>query len=350
MFCLYLAEKLVTLVSKILLERAKMNKDKNGKVILFPRVKERLVEEGLEALQAKRYEEALYFFSEAEQLGERRFSVQLSMAVCHYELGNFHEAERRLRVLLQENEGNTDLLQMYLSILMQTQRYEQAETVIRDALRHHPLPASLRENLLNLFHFVQKMNKRPLPSAEPAKVERLLKSNDITKHMQVIRQLEKEDIAPVLPLLKQYLINETNSPIVKTMLLRLLTLKNIEDAVTVEKFGKRIEVIPAMLNEQAETAFAAKLLERLEHCLASENPSLYDVAAEIWLRYTYVLYPFSPEPAASQAWMAALHFVACQFQGARVAMEKIAARYGVSVGEIAPLCDKLRSIENFSCF
>ncbi|KYD15235.1 hypothetical protein B4119_3010 [Parageobacillus caldoxylosilyticus] len=350
MFCLYLAGKLVTLVSKILLERAKMNKDKNGKVILFPRVKERLVEEGLEALQAKRYEEALYFFSEAEQLGERRFSVQLSIAVCHYELGNFHEAERRLRVLLQENEGNMDLLQMYLSILMQTHRYEQAETVIRDALRHHPLPASLRENLLNLFRFVQKMNKRPLPPAEQAKVQRLLESSDITEHMHVIRQLEKEDIVPVLPQLKQYLVNETNSPIVKTMLLRLLTLKKIDDVVIVEKFGKRIEVTPALLNEQAETAFAAELLERLEHCLASENPGLYDVAAEIWLRYTYVLYPFSPEPAASKAWMAALHFVACQFQGVPAAMEKIAARYGVSGEEIAPLCDKLCEIENFSYF
>jgi tetratricopeptide (TPR) repeat protein len=350
MFCLYLAGKLVTLVSKILLERARMNRDKKGKVILFPRVKERLVEEGLEALEEKRYEEALYFFSEAEQLGERRFSVQLSMALCHYELGNFHEAERRLRVLLQENEGNTDLLQMYLSILMQTQRYEQAEAVIRDALRHHPLPTSFRENLLHLFRFVQKMNKRPLPPAEQEKVQRLFESNDIAEHMHVIKQLEKEDIAPVLPLLKQYLINETNSPIVKTMLLRLLTLKNIDDVVTVEKFGKRIEVIPAMLNEQAETAFAAELLERLERCLANENPSLYDVAAEIWLRYTYVLYPFSPEPAASHAWMAALHFVACQFQGAPVTMEKIAARYGVSVEEIAALCDKLCDIENFSYF
>jgi Tfp pilus assembly protein PilF len=350
MFRLYLAEKLVTLVSKILLERAKMNMDKNGKVILFPRVKERLVEEGLEALQAKRYEEALYFFGEAEQLGERSFSVQLSMAVCHYELGNFYEAERRLRVLLQENEGNTDLLQMYLAILMQTHRYEQAEMVIRDALRHHPLPASLRENLLNLFRFVQKMNNPPLPPAKQENVQRLLESSDTTEHMRVIKQLEKEDIAPVLPLLKQYLNNETNSPVIKTMLLRLLTLKKIDDVVTVEKFGQRIEVIPAMLNEQAETAFAAELLERLEHCLASENPSLYDVAAEIWLRYTYVLYPFSPEPASVQAWMAALHYLARQFQGEAVAMEKMADRYGVSEAEIAPLCDKLCDIENFSCF
>lgn len=49
------------------------------------------------------------------------------------------------------------------------------------------------------------MNARTLPPAEWKRVRRLLESGDIAEQLQLIKQLEKEDIEPVLPLLKQYL-------------------------------------------------------------------------------------------------------------------------------------------------
>jgi tetratricopeptide (TPR) repeat protein len=322
---------------------------KNKKIILFPRVKERLIEQGMKSLQTKRYDEALRFFYEAEQLGENSFHVKLSIAVCHCELGDFFEAERRLHMLLQEHSEDIELLQMYVSILMQMQRYEQAEIVIRDALHRYHLSHSMREHLLRLLHFSQKMNNHTLPLAEQDSIQQLFASNDITEHMKVIKQLESEDIVPVLSILKQYLMSESTNPITKTMILRLLTLKNVSDAVTVEKFGETMEVIPAKLNEQAQTAFALNVLKQLENTLASENPSLYEVAVDIWLRYTYVLYPFSPEPVLCEEWVAALHFVACQFQGIPTTLEKIARMYHVHAENIDVLCKKLYEVEKFSC-
>jgi tetratricopeptide (TPR) repeat protein len=334
---------------KILLGRANMER-KNKKIILFPRVKERLVEEGMEALQAKRYDEALHFFHEAEQLGENSFHVALSIAVCHCELGDFLEAERRLRMLLQEHRDDIELLQMYVSILMQMQRYEQAEMVIRDALHRYHLSPSMREHLVRLLHFNQKMGKHTMPPAEQDSIQQLFASDDITEHMKVIKQLENKDIAPVLSILKQYLMSESKNPITKTMILRLLTLKNVADVVTIEKFGERMEVIPANLNEQAQTAFALHVLQQLENTLASENPSLYEVAVDIWLRYTYILYPFSPKPATCEEWIAALHFIACQFQGIPAALEKIARMYHVHAENMDFLCKKLYEVEKFSYF
>ena len=87
---------------------------KNEKIILFPYAKERLVEEGIKALQAKRYHEALHFFHEAERLGEDSFHVKLSIVVCFCELGEFSEAERRCQMLLQENAEDVNLLQIYI--------------------------------------------------------------------------------------------------------------------------------------------------------------------------------------------------------------------------------------------
>lgn len=329
--------------------RANMER-KNDKIILFPHTKERLVEEGIKALQAKRYQEALRFFYKAEQLGEHRFHVKLSIVVCFCELGEFSEAERRCRMLLQENEEDAEILQMYLSILMQLRRYEQAETVIRQALHRRSLPAAVREHLLRLLHFSRQMAERRLPSAEQDGVQQLLSSSDITEHMRVIKQLENEDITPILFILKQYLLDKENNPITKTMVLRLLTLKNVSDVVTVEKFGQTMDVIPAKLNERSQTTFALNVLQQLENKLASKNPSLYEVAVDIWLRYTYMLYPFSPAPALLDEWMAALHLAACQFQGMPATAEKIARMYHVQAQDIDFLCQKLCEAEEISYF
>ncbi|ABO67928.1 MULTISPECIES: tetratricopeptide repeat protein [Geobacillus] len=325
-----------------------MGNGKKGKIIMFPQTKERLIEAAFTALEAKQYKEALRFLRAAEQLGDGSFPIRLGLAVCCYELGDYDEAEWRLAALLDEQPNNGELLQMYVALLLQTNRYREAETFIRSALRRQTLPVSLREQLRQLLRFSEKMNVRPLPPAEWKRVKRLLESEDIAEQMQLIKQLEKEDIAPVLSLLSQYLSEPKKSPIAKTMLLRLLTVKQIDETVTVEKFGQRIDVVPSALNEQAETEFASTLLRLLEQRLTAESPSLYETAAEIWLRYAYILYPFPPEPADADVWLAALHWMASRLQGMDADMSMLAARYGVAVEEMAKLCKKLNEIEKLS--
>lgn len=172
---------------------------------MFPQTKERLIEAAFTALEAKQYKEALRFLRAAEQLGDGSFPIRLGLAVCCYELGDYDEAEWRLAALLDEQPNNGELLQMYVALLLQTNRYREAETFIRSALRRQTLPVSLREQLRQLLRFSEKMNVRPLPPAEWKRVKRLLESEDIAEQMQLIKQLEKEDIAPVLSLLSQYL-------------------------------------------------------------------------------------------------------------------------------------------------
>ncbi|WJP99721.1 tetratricopeptide repeat protein [Geobacillus stearothermophilus] len=327
-----------------------MGSEKKGKIIMFPQTKERLIEEAFMALEAKRYKEAFRFLRAAEQLGDSSFPVRLGLAVCCYELGEHDEAEWRLAALLEEQPDNSELLQMYIALLLQTNRYSEAEAAIRAALQRPSLSVSLRGQLRQLLRFSEKMSARPLPPAEWKQAKRLLESGDIAEQMQLIKQLEKEEISPVLPLLKQYLREPDKSPMAKTMLLRLLTVKRVDEAVTVEKFGRRIDVVPSALNEQTETEFASMLLRLLEQRLSADSPSLYEAAAEIWLRYAYILYPFPPEPDNAETWMAALHWMASRFQGIDVETNDVAARYGVTEAEMAELCKKLHEVEKLSFF
>jgi tetratricopeptide (TPR) repeat protein len=324
---------------------------KKGKIIRFPKVRERLIEKGLEALQAKQYKEALRFFYEADEIEPNDPEVELSIIVCLFELGEWEEAKERCQHMLQEGRGDDiQLLQIYLSILIHLQQYRQVEATIRVALQERRLPPAIREHFIRLLHFSQKMSEQPLPLSEHEDIHLLTESENVADHMKVIKQLEHEDITPVLPILKQYLVNEKNNPMTKTMILRLLTLKKVSDFVTIKKFGDTMTVAPASLDEQAQTKFAADVLHLLERNIANKNPSLYEVAADIWLRYTYVLYPFLPNNMSCEQWAAAAHITACQFQGGRVNREEIEYLYDVRMEEIDHLCRKLHEIGKISYF
>lgn len=325
-----------------------MNMKKNN-IIPFPNLRERLLEKGLEALQEKQYEKALRFFYEADELKPNGPEIELSVVVCLFDLGEWEEAKKRCQRLLQEQkEYDIQILQIYLSILIHLQQYAEAEAIIQTFLQKRHLSPSIREHFVQLLQFSQKMSQRPLPAFDDQKIRRLLESNNVADQLQAIKQLEHEPIIPFLPLVKQYLANVDNHPTVKTMLLRLLTAQQINEPITVCKFGNTMTVIPAELDESTETAFAANVLKQLERILANDNPSLCETASHIWLRYVYVLYPFNPFPVCCEKWTAALHVASCRLQGLKVQNEEIVERYGVSVKEVEPLCKKLYEIEKIS--
>ncbi|MCZ0754789.1 tetratricopeptide repeat protein [Anoxybacillus sp. J5B_2022] len=320
---------------------------KKNNIVPFPNLRERLLEKGWEALQAKQYKTALHFFSEANEL-KNDPGVELSIVVCLFELGEWEEAKDRCRRLLEKKKDDMQLLQMYLSILIQLQQYDEMETMIRQAVSNRLLAPATRDHLLQLLQFIEKMRHRSQPAFDDKDIRRLLESKRLDDQLQAIHQLEHEAIAPFLPMIQSYLLKEDNHPMAKTMLLRLLTVQRVNEPMAICKFGQTITVIPAHLDEAAKTEFATSVLKLLDRTLTDDNPSLYEIASHLWYRYVYALYPFSPLPACVERWAAALHISACELQGIEEQNEEIAERYGVTVSEIAPLCKKLYEIEKIS--
>jgi tetratricopeptide (TPR) repeat protein len=329
---------------------------KKGKIIHFPKLKERLVEKGLEQLQAKKYKEALSLLQKAYELDFTDADVELGIVLCLLELGETEQAKERCYKMLQEGKGDYfQILQIYLTILIHLQQYDEVMTTIQAVFEESDhIDVTLRQHLMNLLHFSIKMSKQPsidMEREEATKlVQRLQQSNHITEHINIIKQLEKEDIDSALPMLKQYLANEKNSPFTKTMILQLLIAKRIAERIVVKKFGDTLTVIPSELNENIQSNFAIEVLRILENKLGTESPSLYSLAENIWLRYLYILYPFLPESGESSQWAAALHMAACEYQGLNINKENVAKLYGVSYEQIEPLCQSILEIEEISIF
>lgn len=78
---------------------------KKNNIVPFPNLRERLLEKGWEALQAKQYKTALHFFSEANEL-KNDPGVELSIVVCLFELGEWEEAKDRCRRLLEKKKDS----------------------------------------------------------------------------------------------------------------------------------------------------------------------------------------------------------------------------------------------------
>jgi tetratricopeptide (TPR) repeat protein len=320
-----------------------------GNIIPFPNLRKRLLEKGLEALQAKQCEKALRFFYEAEQLEPLAPEIELSVVICLFETGNWEEAKERCQRLLEQQAiDDAELFPIYVAILIQLQQYEQAEAIIEKALQRRYLPLTIREHFMQLLQFSRKMNASSSSAFYNEEIRQWLESEQAADQLKAIQQLQKGDRYLTLSLLKPYLKKESSHPMVKTMALRLLTKHRIEEPIEIVKFKTSMTVVPAELDEAAETKFAADVLQVLERELGNDNPSLQEMAAHIWLRYVYMLYPFSPEPPSREAWAAALHVTVCRLHAIEAAECEIAERYGARVQEVEELCKKLHEIEEIS--
>ncbi|KXG11510.1 tetratricopeptide repeat protein [Anoxybacillus rupiensis] len=320
-----------------------------GNIIPFPNLRKRLLEKGLEALKEEKYQDALYFLTEAQKLGTKESEVELSIILCLFEMGEWEEAKQRCQHLLWKKQEVTDieLLQLYLSILIHLEQYAEADEMLETALQDKKLHPHEREQLLQLLRFSRKM-RSSFSASSNEEIEQLLQSKRIEDQLKAIQRLENEHIVPLLPMLKQYLANEDNHPMAKTMLLRLLTAKKVSEELVIHKFGKIMTIIPEQLNEAIETQFATDILQKLERTLGSDSPSLYETASHIWMRYIYTLYPFAPLPVSEETWIAALHLSACRLQGIEMTITEIAERYHVCEQEVTQLCEKLYEIEEIS--
>lgn len=69
-------------------------KKANGKIIPFPRLKERLIEEGMNALHNKQFEQALDLFLEARSWNSNHPDIEIGIALCLMELGEYQEAKQ----------------------------------------------------------------------------------------------------------------------------------------------------------------------------------------------------------------------------------------------------------------
>ncbi|MGE6629047.1 DNA damage checkpoint antagonist DdcA [Bacillus sp. NPDC077027] len=329
---------------------------KKDNVILFPGLKERLIEKGMTALKDKQYQEALHLFSEAKSFDEDEESdIHLGMAICFLELGELQEAKRVCEKMLNEGYGHYfTVLQVYMTILIQLKEYEEVKQTIEAVLEENHLPPESAEHFYKLLEFSRKMIESPEEIVEDFEgennewnAEEILTKTDQQVHF--IHSLKDRNITPHIGLLNTILQKPNANPVVKSLILQLLSDHEYAKPVHIIKFGDSLTLVPSEAVKPEKMPLLQQVLRILDDTLGNENPTLYQRVEELWRRHLFVLYPFLPKYTDPSLWAAALHKVGYEMHGIEIEMNELHILYEFKERELKEACTMLKDIEEISC-
>lgn len=333
---------------------------KQDKIIPFPKLKERLMEKGLEALSNKKFSEALTLLKQAGELEKGNHEIELGIVICLFELGELEQAKENCLVMLKEDVGDYfHVLQIYVTILIQLGQYDEVKTTIQAVLDEDVAPPEYLDNLAQLL----ELSKRMI-DGDRAEIEAEHSNEDVKDQLQkvlyneemignqiaTIQSLKEQNIRKYLDFLVPFLAIPEKHPVVKTIIIQLLVSNQVDLEIEVEKFGETIQVNPVELVDPSMSPFTIQVLSILEEQLQNENPTLYETAKEIWLQHLFVLYPFTLEEEEPAMYAATLHLYSAELHGMEIENRTLEQIYGVSLFELKHTLEKIEMVERFSYF
>ncbi|MFG6493969.1 hypothetical protein P8610_01295 [Fictibacillus sp. UD] len=292
------------------------DKSNKNKIIRFPNLNGRLLEKGMDSLKNKKYDEALSCFEQLLHSDPMHSQGNLGLVLSLVELGRLHEAKMRCDRMLKEGIGEYyDVLQIYLSILVQLSEYITVVSVIEAVLEEQKIPADKAETFYQLLQFSRKVieqegvpevKKDPEPTVNPnpdfQALKEMLSSERADSQWIAVQQLKRLGPEMTVPMFESFLVDEKKHPAVKSLILQYLKENQINKTVKVEKYGQTDEIDIAKLPELNEHPFYKEVKTLIQDELEQENPSLLDIALAVWKDYTLALYPFSPKPENKLLW------------------------------------------------
>jgi tetratricopeptide (TPR) repeat protein len=328
-----------------------MNK-KQDTVVLFPNLLHRLQQKGFEALHEKRFAEALQCFDQLAEHGLQEERTELAAIVCLMELNELQEAKKRCELLFQHSrQVNYDVIEMYITILIQLHNYEELEETIQSVLESQKLADEQKEKLLSLLSFAKKMNVKEESHAisEYEELAPVFEGQNLTLQLQAIKQIKEHGSVRPFPFLLAFLRDETKHPFVKSLIISLFIEAGIEKEMEIEKFGKRMTINPSALEDVRKWGFSNHVISIFEQHIANENPTLFEAMKEHWYQISYIFYPFVPKPSDEAVWAAVLHKAGWERFIGEMPDQEIERIYNVEKEEVLEAYGVFLHIEKEGC-
>ncbi|SDN57761.1 hypothetical protein [Alkalicoccus daliensis] len=330
------------------------NQKREDNVVLFPGLIPRLVERGMTALKEKRYYDALSCFQQTTDLEEGHPQARYGLVITNIELNRLSQAKEHCKSMLEEGIGEYyEILQVYISILVQLGHYEEVVTMLEGVIEEEKMPADKAESFYQLLQFARQMSgdsgeveeelEEPVFAPPAEELLHQLEKGDVDQQLGAIQQLSKYDINNVKETYRKFLADEEQNPVLKSYILQLLKELGCEDTFEVHKFNEKYEVHIASLEEVFHERFGRAVFERLEDELAQENPTMLSMIGQMWWHFLFAIYPKSPQPRDVNVWACALHRTGRHMLGETA--EDVTKLYEVELQEVEEAEKLLQEME-----
>lgn len=266
-------------------------------VIIFPGIYERFVREGERYLSEQQYEKAVQAFEGAIQLEPASEQFLFSYALALYETKDFKRAKEI--VLLALKSGNGDhmvVMELYLTILIHLEEYEEVEMSTQALIEEGLVPP----NMLSKFIYLRDLNRRlsiRYGEEEPAEMEPLFtlesfKEKDLFFQQQFLTSLEGVKLRKSIGLLEEIVESVDVPPSIITFSLMLLKEVGYDQLVTVQKYGQTRKVIPKEIVLPGQDLKSQAVLDEVAKRLEKDPSKLQFVDGAI-RKFTINAFPFS---------------------------------------------------------
>lgn len=310
----------------------KREQEKKDNIIFFPDLDKRLLQKGLDAIQEKRFKEAISYLEEAKERNPFHSDLNIGLILSYYELGLLDQAKYLAKEMLKEGQGDyIYVLDLYIMILVQLHEYEEIVTTIEVLLEDHQIPVNKIEHFSKMLTFSRKMaDSSPLTETddlreEPLGVkEDLMAIEDPQEQMMLIAKMSSQNIRASIEEVKQFLLEDGKNPFLKTMLINILREQEYEKEIVVHKFNRSLTVKPTELEDIKEQEQYKKIMTILIDYVESNDPVLFENIKMLMDRQFFLLYPVMHEDYNVQTWAAAYHAVVNEYFGQEDSQEILA--------------------------
>lgn len=265
-------------------------------IILFPKWREMLEEESLQALKEKRYGTALKKLNKLIEHKVEDVEIFTGKLICLMELGRLPEAQSLCEELLAlKNENYLHYIHIYLTILLQTNQYELLMEEVQSLLEMEHLTPPEREQFLQLFSMSKKMKEESEEEEVNellAKFNRAVGEGNIPLQWHYIDRLNKLGAEPENAVI-EHLAAETIHPVIKTAIFQWLQAQQVTEPVRIHKFDKCKDFIPIKIERLDNNQDYKLIVKQFAH-VEENNPTLFQVMKKLLYHFLYVLYPYSP--------------------------------------------------------
>jgi tetratricopeptide (TPR) repeat protein len=330
-------------------------------VIFFPDLDKRLTEKGLESLHSKRYKEEISLLEDARDLDPDNGDILIGLVLAYFEGSSFKKAKNLAKEMLLQGIGDyLQMVDLYLTILIQLHEYGEIVATIEALLDEKEIPSEKKEHFLTILQFSRRMAENSLSLGEESEhSECLQEENEMTElnlhsikdpkdQMLLISSLADKNIRPYINEIKTFLDDSMGNPFLKTMLLNLLKEQEYDKEISVEKFNNHHVFIPDQLPEIGSQIEMVEIKNLLKRRLENSDPVLFENIKSLVERHFFIIYPLKLEPGDIKAWAAAFHMVVLEYYGEEPRIDDFSMEYGAEVSKIAQALDHIREVEEIS--
>ncbi|MER2090709.1 MAG: tetratricopeptide repeat protein [Sporosarcina sp.] len=296
---------------------------KKENVIVFPGTFEKLVEKGHLAVDQEDYELAVEAFDQAIVYEPDQPEFLGPYAVALYETKDFLRAKEIAARLLHSGTADyVDAMELYLTISIQLQEYDEVEMTIEALIDEGIVPPEM----LNKFNYLRELNGRlseryaheePGIQMKTFTIDEFMKMDALTQQY-ALASLEGSDLSAIAPLLVTIAERDDVAPLALTFALTLLHQTGYTGKLIVRKFGWEKPIVPAEMTLPGQDELTKKVREEIERLLF-QDPSRLQMAQGLIEKFAITAFPFGwGDYQAVEVAAAYVNYIESLFSGERV--------------------------------